>query len=148
MNIIISALFSLFLLLVSGALMFVHWRGWKALRREQLPEAEGEYRRRQFRRRMSASGTIGVVGIALFLGDTLIPWIDERAVTLTFWLVVILLTIWIALLAFVDIFATKRYIGRISEDQILEQTQLHAELFRLSRERLLKQKTDDEERGN
>jgi hypothetical protein len=35
----------------------------------------------------------------------------------------------------VDIWATRRYLDRICEDNLMEQTRLHAELYRLKREK-------------
>jgi hypothetical protein len=134
MNHLPTILFSLLLLLVAGVLMLVHWRRWKAFQREELPPAEHDYRRRQFRRRMQASGMIGIVGIALVFGDTFIVWFNDWVVTVVFWAAVLLVTIWIALLAMVDIWATRAYIDRIYENDILEQTKLQAELFRKKQE--------------
>jgi hypothetical protein len=132
-----STLFSLLLLLVSGVLMFAHWRKWNAYRQQALPQMEHDYRRRQFRRRMQASGMIGIVGIALMVGaalflgrESLIPWIDDPVVILIFWAAVVLITVWTVLLALVDVWASQRYVNRILGEDLLEQTKLHAELFR------------------
>jgi hypothetical protein len=135
-----SALFSLSLLLVSGVLMFMHWRSWKTLQREERSPVELDYRRRQFRRRMMASGMIGVVGIVLFIGmalfmgpESLIPWINDLMVIIIYWFAVVLITLWMILLAFVDVWATRQYLTRICEDDLLQQTQLHANLLRQKR---------------
>jgi hypothetical protein len=103
---------------------------------------EHDYRRRQYRRRMQASAIIGIVGIALFVGITfflgeqsLIPWVEDVVVIFTYWLAVVLITIWMALLALVDVWATRRYLNCIHENDLLEQTKLHAELHRLQREK-------------
>jgi hypothetical protein len=125
-----TLLFSLFLIAASGGLLFVHWRRWKEHRADELPAAEIEYLRRQFRRRMQASGMIGIVGFALIVGDTFIPWMNDPVVTAGFWIGVVLVTVWIALLAIVDLLAARLYVERICENDILEQTRLHAEMLK------------------
>jgi hypothetical protein len=152
-----STLFSLILLLVSGVLMLSHWRNWNAYRGQELPQTEFDYRRRQFRRRMQASGMIGIVGIALFAGvalflgrESLIPWFEDPVIIFVYWAAVVLITVWMALLALVDVWASRRYVNRILEDDLLEQTKLHAELFRQRHIKFEKQKAgggDQEARG-
>jgi hypothetical protein len=137
-----SALFSLMLLFVSAVLMLAHWRGWNAVRQQALPQEEYDYRRRQCRRRMQASGMIGIVGIALFLGETFIRWFNDPVVTAVFWAAVVLVTVWMALLALVDIWATKRYVNRAFQDDLLDQTKLQAELYRVSEEERRKRRED------
>jgi hypothetical protein len=144
MNLFFSALFSVLLLAVSSVLMLMNWRSWKSFQCAEQLETEHDYRRRQFRRRMQASGMIGVIGIALFMGDTLIAWFDDPVVTVLFWCLVVIITLWIILLAMVDIWATRRYLDRICEDNLMEQTRLHAELYRLRREKA----TQDRISGN
>jgi len=137
MKILPSALFSLVLLAVSGVLMLAHWRRWNACRQQELPQAEYDYRRRQYRRRMQASGMIGIVGAALFVGvsfflggESLVPFIEDEVVIFVFWTAVVLITMWTGLLALVDVWASQRYVNRILEADLLEQTKLHAEMFR------------------
>jgi hypothetical protein len=144
MNFLLSAISSVLLLVVSSVLMLINWRSWKSFRRSESLENERDYRRRQFRRRMQASGMIGVIGIALFLGDTLIVWFDDPVVTVLFWVSVVMITLWTVLLAMVDIWATRRFLDRVSEDNFMEQTKLHAELYRLKREKA----TQDRISGN
>jgi hypothetical protein len=148
------ALFSLLLLLFSGVLMLMHWRSWRVFRLEDLPQSEHDYRRRQFRRRMQASGMIGILGIALFVGksfflgrESLIPWIEDVVIIVTYWFAVLLITVWMILLALVDLWATRRYVTRICEDDLLKQTSLHADLFRQRREKLDKQKAERATQG-
>jgi hypothetical protein len=140
MNFLSSALFSLLLLGVSVVLMYLHWRAWKVFQQGELPPAEFDYRRRQFRRRMQASGMIGIVGLALFAGvafflgrESLVPWIEDLVVIVTYWFAVLLVTVWMFLLAFVDMWATRRYLTRICEDDLLAQTRFHADLYRQKR---------------
>ena len=139
--------FSLVLLIVSGVLMFTHWRSWRAIQQEELSQMERDYRRRQFRRRMQASGMIGIVGVALFVGaafflgrESLVPWIEDIVLIVTYWFAVVLITVWMVLLALVDIWATRRYVMQICEDDLLQQTRIHADLLRQQREKQRLQK--------
>jgi hypothetical protein len=138
-----SALFSALLIVVSGSLMLMHWRAWKGFQQGELPQAEFDYRRRQFRRRMQASGMIGIVGLALFVGvafflgrESLVPWVEDVVVILVYWFAVLLVTVWMFLLAFVDIWATRRYLTRICEEDLMAQTRIHADLARQRRANL------------
>ena len=149
-----SALFSLMLLLFSGVLMLMHWRSWKAFQQENLPQMERDYRRRQYRRRMQASGMIGIVGIALFVGvafflgrESLIPWIEDIVLIVSYWFAVLLITVWMALLALVDVWATRRYLTRICENDLMEQTKLHADLFRQRHQKFETQKAGCEDQA-
>lgn len=136
-----SAAFSLLLLVFSGVLMFVHWRSWKVFQQEELSPTEMEYRRRQYCRRMLASGMIGVIGVVLFIGmtfflgrESLIPWIDDLVAIMIYWIAVVMITLWMILLALVDVWATRQYLTRICEAHLLEQTELHANMLRQKRE--------------
>jgi hypothetical protein len=138
-----SALFPLLLLLVSGGLMLAHWRGWKTVRGEEMPPEEFDFRRRQFCRRMQASGAIGIVGVALFVGvafflgrESLAPGIENAAVIAAYWFAVLLLTVWMVVLALADVWASRRYVNRILDRDLREQTKLHAGLYRQSQEKL------------
>jgi hypothetical protein len=120
--------------------MLMHWRVWSGFQRGESPQAEFDYRRRQFRRRMQASAMIGIVGLALFAGiafflgrESLVPWVEDVVVILVYWFAVLLVTAWMFLLAFVDMWATRRYLTRICEDDLMEQTRLHADLVRRRR---------------
>lgn len=110
-------------------------RSGNAFQQAELPEPEREYRHRQIRRRIQASGLIGIIGIALFLGDTLIVWFDYPIVTVSYWGLVAIITLLVAFLAMADFWATRRYLNRVYEDSLLEQTRLHAELYRLQQEK-------------
>jgi membrane protein implicated in regulation of membrane protease activity len=141
------AVFSLLLLLASGTLMLMHWRSWNNYRQQDLPQTDFHFRRRQFRRRMQSSAMIGIIGIALFFGamlflghESLIPWFEDPVIIFVYWAAVFFITVWMALLALVDIWASQRYVNRILETDLLEQTKLHAELYRQKRANLEKQK--------
>jgi hypothetical protein len=95
---------------------------------------------------MMASALIGVLGIAIFFGagcflgeDSFLIEMKNPLVIAVYWACVMLITLWIAMIAFMDIISTRNYYARLCEDDLLEQTKLHAELYRAQRERLKNQ---------
>jgi hypothetical protein len=123
---------SLFLFLAAVGLMIAHLRAWRSFEKVPEPDAkEFNFRWRQFRRRMQTSAMLGLVAIALGAGHPLTIWFHSTEFTLAYWGVVLLLVCWFGLLGLVDMWATRRYYGRLQEDCLLEQTRLRAEASRL-----------------
>jgi Na+/H+ antiporter NhaD/arsenite permease-like protein len=127
-DILSSALVSVFLLICTAGLMTLHVRTWRKAQRQEL-EADGlDYRRRQFRRRVQTSALLGLLAVAIFVG----PFITgPPVVVFAFWGVVLLVVCWVALLAVVDVIATKIHFDRLREKYLVEQAKLQAELRRL-----------------
>jgi len=121
-------LVSFFLLLSAVGLMLLHRRTWRLARREESDAGELDYRRRQFRRRMQTSGMLGLVAVALCVGQLIGGpplWM------IGFWAGVLLLLCWIGLLALVDVWATKIHFGRMKQAYLVERAKLQAEVHRL-----------------
>ena len=57
------------MLLAATALMVSHVRAWRRYRSQELADEELEYRRRQFRRRMQTSAMLGILAIAIVVGE-------------------------------------------------------------------------------
>jgi hypothetical protein len=147
MQFLSTIVFSSVLVVAAGALMWLHRRHWNALQSENLPKGKFDFHRRQHYRRMMASALIGILGIAIFFGagcflgeDSFLIEMKNPLAIVVYWACVMLITLWITLIAFIDIISTRNYYARICEDDLLEQTKLHAELFRQQRERLKSQK--------
>ena len=122
-----TLLFSLFLAGVAAALIVSHLLAWRRATGRDLDERERTFVWRQFRRRMQASVMIAMVAVALPVG----VWVPMRAVVFAgFWLVVVLVVLWIALLALADVIASRHHFGRIQHEQIIEHAKLHGELHR------------------
>ena len=83
---------------------------------------------RQFRRRVQASLMIGLVGIAIFVGQ----FLETPRTIATFWAGVILLLFWILALAMADILATQQHFGRVHRGHVAEQVRIQAEMLRQS----------------
>ena len=99
-----------------------------------MDDAERDYHRRQFRRRMQSSGMLGVLAVGIFLGQ----WIAEvarPAIVFIFWGGVALVVVWVALLAVADIVATKHHYGRLRQGVLIEQAKLQAQLRRMQEAR-------------
>ncbi|MEN6406862.1 MAG: hypothetical protein ABFC77_10350 [Thermoguttaceae bacterium] len=127
MDLFLAILISSLLLLVAVVLIVSHVRSWRAFQREPLDAEERDYRWRQFRRRMQTSAMLALLAVAVLVGYLIPPGF----VALAFWLGVLLLVCWLALLAAVDIWATKHYFGRLTHETLVNKLRLEAELRRL-----------------
>jgi hypothetical protein len=131
MDIASVTLVSLLLLLVAVGLIVSHVRSWRAYVRYEANAESFDYRRRQFRRRMQTSAMLGILAVAMPAGYLLTIWINSGWFALVFWMAVIGLACWVALLALVDIWATKHHYGRLRYECQVEQARLQAELRRI-----------------
>jgi hypothetical protein len=123
--------FSLVIIVAAVGLCVWHIRSWGALRRAALDPAEFDFRRRQFRRRIQASAMLGLLGVAVLGGGVMMSLrLNPLALTL-YWLAVILVLGWLALLAVADMVASNLYYRRLHNRYAVEQAQLNAELRRL-----------------
>lgn len=109
--------FAASLVFLALGLLAWHWNTWRKADHGGLPEREQEFHRRQFRRRIQASGMLGVIGL-LILGSL---WIEETWAQAAFWLGVLFALLWVILLALTDWWASRTYYGR---DQVLQAAQI------------------------
>ena len=140
MNFWTSLLVSLLLLLVAIGLMLSHLHAWRRVRRRKssadddtetkLEAEEFDYRRRQFRRRMQTSTMLGLLAVAILVGQWLESQTGSPLWELAFWGFVLLLVVWICLLALVDAWATSYHFGRIRQNHTMEQARLQAQVRR------------------
>jgi UDP-N-acetylmuramyl pentapeptide phosphotransferase/UDP-N-acetylglucosamine-1-phosphate transferase len=122
---------SAILLLTAAALLVSHVWAWRASQRQELDTGERDYRRRQFRRRMHTSATLGLLGVAVLIGYLLTLWFQASWLALVFSASVMVLLCWVVLLAAMDIWATKRHFGRLRQDCLVEQAKLEAQIRRI-----------------
>ena len=131
-----SFVVALILVATSVALIVRHVRVWKRLKKEELDERELNFRRRQFRRRLQTSAMIGLLGVAIVVGQLLLR--DAVKPLLKFqvyyWIGVLALLLWIVLLAVADMVATSAYYSRERSDLAVGHAKLQIEL-RKARER-------------
>jgi Flp pilus assembly protein TadB len=128
-----SILVAVSLLLAAGLLTRSHLRAWQTLqqRRPRLEPSEYDFRRRQLRRRSQTSAMLGLVGIGMLIGRLLIVWRAAPLVVVVFWLGVMGLLVWLALLAVADIVSTRLYFSRLRQNYMVEQARLKAQLRRM-----------------
>lgn len=123
-----SFLMSLVLLGLAGLLIDSHRRSWHAARQSaDLSERDRRYFRSQYRRRMQASGIIGVLGAAIGLG----PLVPRRPGPMAFYLAMLVTACGcIMVLAFLDAWATRQNYRRLHGERIAAELRLAVELRR------------------
>ena len=123
-----SPLFSLVVLLFATGLIAWHVRNWRAVEREGLEPREEDFRRRQLRRRLQTSGMLAVLAVAIFVS----PWMNVNAWLFTLYcFCMLVLVVWVAVLAMVDLWATQHHYGRTRDAYLAEEAKLQAELRRI-----------------
>jgi hypothetical protein len=117
---------SLVLIGLSGFMLDWHRRSWRAAEQKAaLPDHERRFLRAQFRRRMQASGIIGLLGAAIGV-KSLVP-----AQPWPMLLYVVFLAgscLCIMVLAGLDAWATRQYYARLRSEQLTAQIKLAREL--------------------
>jgi UDP-N-acetylmuramyl pentapeptide phosphotransferase/UDP-N-acetylglucosamine-1-phosphate transferase len=132
-NYLSSVLIALALCISSAALMVWHIRAWRRLQNADIEPREREFRRRQCRRRMQTSAMLGLLGVAIFVGQVLMT-LDTPLFLVIYWSGVLLLLLWMAILAVADMVATSFYYSREKNDYLVEHARLQGELL-LAREK-------------
>jgi hypothetical protein len=125
----------LFLLLCAAGLMTLHVRTWRRARRQELQSDDLDYGRRQYRRRMQTSAMLGLLAVAIFVGQLVTARIESKLFVFGYWGGVLLLVVWVALLAVVDLLATKHHFSRMRHTYLVEHAKLQAELRRFQTSR-------------
>jgi hypothetical protein len=131
MDILSSVLMSVLLLSAALVLMFWHLRSWRSVQLDDLPPNEMDYYRRQYRRRMQTSALLGILAVAMVIGELLTRWVSSQLFIFIYWAATLVLVVWVALLAAVDIWATKYHFGELRQKYLIEQAKLHAEIRRV-----------------
>ncbi|MGA2034252.1 MAG: hypothetical protein ABSG68_18560 [Thermoguttaceae bacterium] len=129
-----SAAISLFLLACASALIVSHLRAWRSAAGRQVDPEELDYCRRQFRRRMQTSLILALLAVAIFAGELLTPWVGTKQFkqfAMFFWGGVMVALLWVAVLAVMDLMATRRYYSQVRRSHRQEQAKLQTELRRL-----------------
>ncbi|MEX0938000.1 MAG: hypothetical protein WDZ59_09060 [Pirellulales bacterium] len=117
---------SAMLLIVSAGLILWHLIEW---RKVGAPAQAGRYRDfvwRRFRRRVQASGLIGVIGLMILASR----WIDDRRLELAWWLAILLFLFWLLLMALGDALSSRNYYQGEHRRNLAEQEKLHTEIRR------------------
>jgi len=125
---IATYLVSLLLIGLSGVLLDLHRRSWRAAQQtESISVADLRFARSQYRRRTQASGTIGVLGAVLGV----YPLVPHAPLPITLYLVAISLACMaIMLLAALDAWASRQNLLRLQSEQLATEIKLARELRR------------------
>jgi hypothetical protein len=124
-------LMSVLLLLLAAILMASHLRTWRRVRQRQSMPDELDYHRRQFRRRMQTSAMLGLLAVAMVVGQLIVLHVDSRALVLGYWAAVLLTLAWMGVLAVADVLATKHHFGRLRRTCMTEQAKLQAKIHQI-----------------
>lgn len=116
-------------------LMAWHVGAWRAVRDREKDEIERQFQWRRFRRRMQASGMLGLVAVAAAVG-LLVPKERQPSLFVYVWFGVFLVTMWILLLALADALATRSHAIRLRLEHQVEHARLKAELERIQERHL------------
>jgi hypothetical protein len=126
----LSVLVALVLCGSSAGLIAGHIRAWRRLQGAEIDQGERHFRRRQYRRRMQTSAMLGVLGVAIFVGQLLMIWVASQVLLVVYWSGVLLLLLWVAVLALADMAATGFYYSREKTNYVVEHARLQGELRR------------------
>ena len=100
-------------LLFGGFLVILSIFMFRAQRKaaRQLPEepVERRFLQSRIRRRSQVAGLLGLVGLMIPIGDSLINWKDAPATFAVYWLIVMGLACWVIILALGDIASTQAH---------------------------------------
>ena len=119
---------SLALLGVCGLLVDSHQRTWREARDSAtLSQRDKEFAKSMYRRRMQASGTIGVLGAAIGVWPIIEGERQPWALALYTGLLLAACS-WIMVLAMLDLWATRRHYRRVRMEQLAKQLQLTVEM--------------------
>jgi hypothetical protein len=129
---ILAFVFSLALLGLSGLLIDSHRRSWRlADGANDLAAPTKQFAFSQYRRRMQASGTIGLIGLAIGI----YPIVPRRPAPMALYLAALLAgCAWIMLMALLDTLATRQHYRRIRREHVSAQLKLAMELQAARRE--------------
>ncbi|TWT56895.1 hypothetical protein KOR42_02500 [Thalassoglobus neptunius] len=81
-------------------------KAFRVLSESEESRAEKQFLGNRIRRRTQVAGMIGIIGLMIPIGDSLIDWRNAAATFAVYWLIVLALAFWTIILAFADIAAT------------------------------------------
>src|SRR5687768_915804 len=123
-------LFPAALLVLAIGLVTWNIRTWRMAVRRERDADELSFARRQFRRRVQASGMLVVLALAMMLGQA-IPPRERPTLYVMFWFGVLAVLAWVVLLALGDMVINRQRLARILRDRKIEEARLNAELDRI-----------------
>jgi hypothetical protein len=125
-----TLLFSAALVLISLTLLAWHVKTWRESDHGGLSERDARFFRGQCRRRMQASGMLGIIGLLIF-GHL---WVSDNTMLALYWTGVLGLLCWTVMLAVSDFAASRLHYGPQVADQKTEHLLLQREIEKFRRE--------------
>jgi hypothetical protein len=121
-------LISLLLIGLSGLMLDMHRRSWRAAQHDRtLSDRDLRFARSQYRRRNQASGMIGVIGAGIAIG----PLVPARPWPMALYVVLLAgACLGIMVLAGLDAWATRQNFARLRTEQLAARIKLARELMR------------------
>ena len=121
-----TTIFALLLVGVSTVLVLSHRSAWQRVAAlEQIDEIARQFAESQYYRRTMASGTIGLLGVAIALA----PLVPRRPWPLTAYVVALLCAcVWIIILAVLDMRSSRSHLRRLENQVISAEAKLAEEL--------------------
>jgi len=126
-------LFALLTVILASVLSVWHVKTWEATKAARPVAPDLDFIWRQTRRRLKVSSILGMVGVAAFAGQFLQP-----ALRIFVWAAIVMLTLWMMLLAVVDMMAIRRHFSQIRSGQVAEYAKLRAEIEQIHDEHALR----------
>jgi hypothetical protein len=101
------------LVVFGAALLVSHVRTWRGQRHDlHLDEHERAFFQKRYRRRTRIAATFVILGILIGVGDAFLPMRKNQPLAITlYWIGVLLLTGWVMLQGFADLWSTASYTG-------------------------------------
>ncbi|MGZ0169825.1 MAG: hypothetical protein ACKVHE_09725 [Planctomycetales bacterium] len=123
-----AAIFGGSLVLLGAGMMYGHARAWRAQKDdESLVDTDIKHLRNRYLRRMQTSGAVVFTGCLIGIGDAFIWKLGPVAATF-YWLFVIMLVFWIALLALGDLTSVRTHSQSTMSQLESTRKELEAEL--------------------
>ena len=125
-----AAVFGGSLVLLGAGMMIGHARAWKEQRdNSALEDSDRMHLRHRYLRRMQTSGAVTFVGCLIGIGDAFIRQLGPVVATF-YWLFVIMLVFWIAVLALGDLTSVRTHSKTTMSQLEATRRELEAELAR------------------
>jgi MFS family permease len=121
-----TIIFSLLLLAISVGMIVSQRQAWRRVLASQRSAEEREFALRQVQRRMQTGALVGLLAVAMFVGD----WITSPAWSLAFWCMIAMLVLWVLILALLDVRATRRHYSQLLRANRAEERRWHTEALR------------------
>jgi hypothetical protein len=124
-----AAAVSALIVTVSLALVTWHIVEWRAWEKATPDDRERKFAWRRFRRRIQASGMLGLIGASILIGAS--GWIMNKPLLVAFyWTGILVMLVWVMLLAVGDAISSRRFFRAEHRRQVADQVRFQAEILR------------------